>query len=133
MWILRFFKETNRNQVFPIFEHVLSRLLNVMNIINFAFGKLQGLVKPWNYNTNAFRPGALLKRDSNIDVSCEIWEIFQNTFSRLLSMVASYRSKFEVLKWKLTDNQSNMKLVLNEPENVPWNAKQTTQGCCMRT
>ena len=28
---------TNRNQVFSIFEHVLSRLSNVMNIMNFAF------------------------------------------------------------------------------------------------
>ena len=31
---------TNRIQVFPIFEHVLSRLSNVMNIMNFAFWKL---------------------------------------------------------------------------------------------
>ena len=28
---------TNRNQVFSIFEHALSRLLNKMNIMNFAF------------------------------------------------------------------------------------------------
>ena len=28
---------TNKNQVFSIFEHVLSRLSNVMNIMNFAF------------------------------------------------------------------------------------------------
>ena len=31
---------TNRNQVFSIFEHVLLRLSNVMNIMNFAVGKL---------------------------------------------------------------------------------------------
>ena len=31
---------TNRNQVFSIFEHVLLRLSNVMNIMNFAIGKL---------------------------------------------------------------------------------------------
>ena len=30
---------TNRNQVFSIFEHVLSRISNVMNIMDFAFGK----------------------------------------------------------------------------------------------
>ena len=31
---------TNRNQVISIFEHVLSRLSNRMDIMNFAFGKL---------------------------------------------------------------------------------------------
>ena len=31
---------TDRNQVSCIFEHVLSRLSNVMNTMNFAFGKL---------------------------------------------------------------------------------------------
>ena len=30
---------TNRNQVFSIFEHVLSHLSKVMNIVNFAIGK----------------------------------------------------------------------------------------------
>ena len=28
---------TNRSQVFSIFEHVLSRLSNLMNVMNFAF------------------------------------------------------------------------------------------------
>ena len=32
--LLDFFYSLNRHQVFPIFEHVLSRLLNVMNIRN---------------------------------------------------------------------------------------------------
>ena len=31
---------TNKNQVFSIFEEVLSQLLNVINIMNFEFGKL---------------------------------------------------------------------------------------------
>ena len=31
---------TNRNQVISIFAHVLSRLRNMMNIMNFVFGKL---------------------------------------------------------------------------------------------
>ena len=34
------FLPSDRNQVFSIFEHVLSRLSNVGNIMNFANGKL---------------------------------------------------------------------------------------------
>ena len=36
---------TNRNQMFSILEHVLSQVLNVINIMNFAFGKLHFLVR----------------------------------------------------------------------------------------
>ena len=41
-YVLLFFASqwTKRDQVFSIFENVLSRLSNVMNIINFATGKL---------------------------------------------------------------------------------------------
>ena len=35
-----YFTTQFRNLVFSVFEHVLSRLSNVMNIMNFATGKL---------------------------------------------------------------------------------------------
>ena len=116
-----------------------------MNIANFAFRKLYGLVKPSNYNTNVFRPVALLKKTPTQMFSCEIWEIFKNTFSdRTLPMAVSDHSKFGILTFKMTlsemkcwmkqgINRFNMKIVLSESENVKRNAKQTAQCCCMET
>ena len=114
-----------------------------MNIMNFAFGKLS--YKPWNYNTNTFWPAALLKRDSNADVF--LWN-FQNFWYHLFLQsifdgcfwsfkIQSSNIRNDVIRMKYWMkpgvNRSNMKTMLNEPENVAWNVKEMAQCCCIGT
>ena len=72
---------SNRNQAFSIFEHVLSRVLNVMNIINFSHMPINRYVKTVskNWKCPAVEEGeGSASRNKQRDEQREITTLFYN-------------------------------------------------------
>ena len=88
---------TNRNQIFYIFEHVLSWLSNVMNIMSFGSGKLYFAkqIPHRNNHLHIFSKIGVLKNITNFTQKHLCWSCF------LIKLQALHKSKTHVFLWNL--------------------------------
>ena len=88
---------TNRNQVLYIFEHVLSWLLNVMNIMSFASGKLYFAKQTPHRSSHLhiFSKIGILKNVTNFTQKHLCWSCF------LIKLQALHKSNTHVFLWNL--------------------------------
>ena len=103
---------TNRNQIFYIFEHVLSWLSNVMNIRSVGSGKLYFAkqIPHRSSHFHIFSKIGVLKNVTNFTQKHLCWSCF------LIKLQALHKSKTHVFLW-------NLKFFLRTPffaEHLQW-------------
>ena len=90
-------QQTNRNQIFYIFEHVLSWLSNVMNIMSFGSGKLYFAKQIIHRSSHLhiFSKVGVLNNVTNFTQKHLYWSCF------LIKLQALHNSKTHVFLWNI--------------------------------